>query len=90
MRIAAPAKVYSHETLQVHECLTASSARVYFDPTSGVQHTLSANQEVNYLQSVVEGSISYDGSHSHCSRKDSQLDGYRIESLLTTESLEFS
>ena len=68
----------------------ASSARVYFDPTSGIQHTLNANLEVYYLQSVVERSISYDGSHSHCSGKDSQVDSHRIESLLTTESLEFS
>ena len=79
-----------HETLQVHECLTASSAKVYFDPTSGIQHTLNSNLEVNYLQSIVEGSLSYDGSHSHCSGKDSHVDGHRMESLLTTESLEFT
>ena len=90
MRIAAPPQFYLHETLQVHEPLMASNGGVFFDPTSRVQHKLEANQEVNYLQSVVEGSISYDGSHSYCSRKDSQVDGHRIESLLTTESLEFS
>ena len=67
VRITAPENVYSHKTLQVHECLMASSARVYFDPTSRVQHKLEANQEVNYIQSVVEGSISYNSTHSHCS-----------------------
>ena len=48
------------------------------------------NLEVNYLQSVVEGSTTYDGSDPHCSGKDSMLDGHRIKSLLTTESLEFT
>ena len=48
------------------------------------------NVEVNYLQSVVDGSITYNGSDSHCSGKDSMVDGHRIESLLTTESLEFT
>ena len=48
------------------------------------------NVEVNYLQSVVEGSITYDGSDPHCSAKDSMVDGHRIESLLNTKSLEFT
>ena len=70
VRITALAKIYSQEVLQVHKCLTASRARVYFDSSSGIQHTLMPNVEVNYLQSVVEGSITYDGSDPHCSRKD--------------------
>ena len=65
-------------------------ARVYFDSSSGIQHTLLPNVEVNYLQSVVEGSITYDGSDPHCSGKDSHVDGHRIKCLLTTESLEFT
>ena len=57
IRIAAPPKVYAHKTLRVDQCLTASMARVYLDSESGIQHTLMPNIEVNYLQSVVEGSI---------------------------------
>ena len=85
-----PVKVYSHETLKVDQCLTASMARVYLDSESGIQHTLMPNVEVNYLQSVVEGSITYNGSDSHCSGKDSMVDRNRVASLLTTESLEFT
>ena len=48
------------------------------------------NVEVNYLQSVVDGSITYDGSDPHCSGKDSMVDGHRIKSLSITESLEFT
>ena len=48
------------------------------------------NLEVNCLQSVVEGSLTYDGPDPHCSGKDSMVDGHRIKSLLTTESLEFT
>ena len=46
--------------------------------------------EVNYLQLVVDGSITYNGSDSHYSGKDSMVDGHRIEGLLITESLEFT
>ena len=63
---------------------------MYLDSSSGIQHTLMPNVEVNYLQSVVEGSITYDGSDPHCSGKDLMVDGHRIKSLLTTESLEFT
>ena len=60
------------------------------DDKSGIQHTLTSGIEVNYLQSVVEGSITYDGADPHCSGKDSMVDGQRIKNLLTTESLEFT
>ena len=79
-----------HKTLRVDQCLTASMARVYLDADSGIQHTLTPGVEVNYLQSVVEGSITYDGADPHCSGKDSMVDGQRIKNLLTTESLEFT
>ena len=39
---------------------------------------------------MVEGAITYDGTDSHCSGKDSMVDGERVASLLTTESLEFT
>ena len=39
---------------------------------------------------MVEGSITYDGSDPHFSGRDSQVEGHRIKSLLTTESLEFT
>ena len=65
-------------------------ARVYLDSKSGIQHTLTPGVEVNYLQSVVEGSITYNGADPHCSGKDSMVDGQRIKNLLTTESLEFT
>ena len=90
VRIAAPAKIYMHEIMQVHECSAADNTKVFFDPISRIQHSLNANLEVNYFQSAVEGSLSYDGSHSHCLGMDSQVDGNRMESLLTTESLEFT
>ena len=63
VRIAAPAKIYMHEPLQVHKCSSASSTKVYYDPISRIHHTLNSNLEVNYFQSIVEGSLSYDGSH---------------------------
>ena len=63
---------------------------MYLDSSSGIQHTLMPNVEVNYLQSVVDGPLTYDGSGPHCSGKDSMVDGHRIGSLLTTESLEFT
>ena len=63
---------------------------MYFDPSTGVQHTLKPGVEVNYLRSMVEGSITYNGTNSHCSGKDSMVDGERVASLLTTESLEFT
>ena len=90
IRVAAPAKIYTQEVLQIDECLTASRARVYLDSTSGIQHTLMPNVEVNYLQSVVDGSITYNGSDPQCSGKDPIVDGHRVASLLTTESLEFT
>ena len=34
VRVAAPAKTYAQETLRTDECLTAYSARVYFDPST--------------------------------------------------------
>ena len=80
VRIAGPAKVYWHETLRVDQCLTASMAMVYLDSES----------EINYLQSVVEGSITYNGAAPHCSGKDSMVEGQRVKNLLTTESLEFT
>ena len=90
VRIAAPTKIYMHKNLQVHECSTADNMKVFFDPISRIQHSLNANLEVNYFRSTVTGSLSYDGSHSHCLGMDSQVDGNRMESLLTTESLEFT
>ena len=39
---------------------------------------------------MIEGSITYDGTDSHCIGKDSMVDGERIASLLTTENLEFT
>ena len=79
-----------HKPLQVHECFTATYTNVFFDPTSRIQHDLNPNLEVNYFQSTVEGSLSYDGSHAHCLGMDSHVDGHRMETLLTTESLEFT
>ena len=89
IRIAAPAKIYAQENLRIEECMTANNARVYLDSSSGFQHTLQ-NIEVNYIQTVVDGSISYDGKHPSCSGKDSIVDGHRIASLVTTESLEIT
>ena len=37
---------------------------------------------------MVIGSLSYDGSHSHCIGMDSHVDSNRRESLFVTESLE--
>ena len=88
VRIAAPAKIYQHETLQVHECSTAANTRIFIDPISRIRHSLNANLEVNNFQSTVIGSLSYDGSHSHCLRMDSHMDSNRMESLFVTESLE--
>ena len=69
--------------------MTANNTRVYLDSSSGFQHTLQ-NIEVNYIQTVVDGSISYDGKHPSCSGKDSIVDGHWITSLVTTESLEIT
>ena len=74
----------------MEECAKASETGTYWDHTSGLQHVLNRNIEVNYLQSVVDGSITYDGEYAHCSGKDAMVDGHRIGSLLTTESLEFT
>ena len=46
--------------------------------------------EVNYIRTVVEGALTYDGSHPQCSGKDAIVDGHRIASLVTTESLEIT
>ena len=84
------AKIHTQETLRTDECLTADLARVYFYPSTGVQHTLKPGVEVNYLRSVVEGSITYNGTDPHCSGKDLMVDRERVASLLTTKSLEFT
>ena len=62
---------------------------MYLDSSSGFQHTLQ-NVEVNYIQTVVDGSITYDGKHPQYSGKDSILDGHQVASLVTTESLEIT
>ena len=49
IRIAAPPKVYTHETVRVDQCLSARVSRVYLDDKSGIQHTLTLGVEVNYL-----------------------------------------
>ena len=46
--------------------------------------------EVNYIRTVVEGALTYDGSHPQCSGKDAIVDGHRVASLVTTESLEIT
>ena len=74
--------------LQVHECSTAANTRIFIDPISRIRHSLNANLEVNNFQSTVIGSLSYDGSHSHCLGMDSHMDSNRMESLLVTKSLE--
>ena len=38
----------------------------------------------------MEGAITYDGNHPQCSGKDTIVDGHRIASLVTTESLEIT
>ena len=75
IRIAAPAKIYEQEHMRMDECMTANSARVYFDSSSGFQHTLQ-NVEVNYIRTVVEGALTYDGNHPQCSGKDAIVDGH--------------
>ena len=85
-----PEDVFRFTILQVHECSTADNTKVFFNPISWIQHSLNANLEVNYIHSTVEESLSYDGSYSYCLGMDSQVDGNRMESLLTTKSLEFT
>ena len=46
--------------------------------------------EVNYIRMVVEGALTYDGSHPQCSGKDAIVDGHRVTGLVTTESLEIT
>ena len=75
--------------MPMEECMTANNARVYFDSSSGFQHTLQ-NVEVNYIQTVVEGAITYDGKHPQCSGKDSIVNGHQVASWVTTESLEIT
>ena len=89
IRVAAPPKIYEQENMRMDECMTANSARVYYDPSSGFQHTLQ-NREVNYIQTVVEGALTYDSSHPQCSGKDTNVDRHRVASLVTTESLEIT
>ena len=89
-RIAAPAKIYAQETLRVDECIKARQTGIYVDHTSGLEHPLNNKVEVNYFQLVVEGSLAYDRKYVHCSGKDAMVDGKRVASLLTTESLEFT
>ena len=84
VKVAGPANIHAQETLLTEECLTTSLARVYFDPSSGVQHTLTPSVEVNYLQSMVEGSITYYGTDSHYSGTESMVEGERVARLLTT------
>ena len=57
---------------------------------SGLDHQFNSNVEVHYFQLVVQGSLSYDGSYAHCEGSDAMVDGKRIASLLTTESLKFT
>ena len=38
----------------------------------------------------MEGALPYDGSHPQCSGKDAIVDGHRVTSLVTTESLEIT
>ena len=65
VRVTAPAKIYSQENLHMEECLTAHLSQTYYDQSTGIQHTLQPGVKVHYLQSLVEGSITYDGTDSH-------------------------
>ena len=88
VRIAAPAMVYRHETIQVHECAAIASRGVFEDPKSRTRHHLNPKLEVNNFQSMVVGSLTYEGRHSHCDGMDSSINGRRMESLFITESWE--
>ena len=88
LRIATPAVVYQHKTIQVHEFAAKANTGIFEDPISRTKHCLNPNLEVNNFQSMVVGSLTYKGRHSHCNGMDSHINGNRMESLFVNESLE--
>ena len=80
--------VYQHETIQVHECAAMANTGIFEDPKSRTKHHLNPKLEVNNFQSMVVGSLTYKGKHSHCDGMDSSINSRRMESLFITESLE--
>ena len=88
--VAAPLKVYQHETIQVHDCASMSATGTFIDPDpkSGAKHELNTKLEINHFSTTVVGAISYDDSHSFCQGMQAILSGHKMDSLMAIKNLE--
>ena len=80
--------VYQQENMQMHEFATMAVTWMFLDPVSGTKHQLNTNLKVNNFATTVVDTILYEGGHSHWEGMETNLNGYKMVSLLTTENLE--
>ena len=80
--------VYQQEAIQVHKCANMAATGTFTDPVSGAKHKLNTKLETNNFTTTIVGVILYDDSHSFCQGMQTNLNGHKMDSLLTTENLE--